>query len=234
MEGLRRLTHSFVQRPDTILQELVNAAVELCGADSAGISLETEEKSDANYYHWVATAGQYNGFLNAVLPRYPSACGICLERGKPQLFRVRQRFFDIMGIEAPLVTDGILLPWQVEDTRGTIFIMAHGRTAAFDKDDGQMMRLLADFAAMAVRHHRQQQALLQQTKAAASAEMANKLALQINNPLQSLLHLAHLAAEGQSDLNVKTLAEQFSADLRRLSAIAAESLSLPGDRTKQN
>ena len=29
MEGLRRLTHSFVENPDTILQELVNAAVDL-------------------------------------------------------------------------------------------------------------------------------------------------------------------------------------------------------------
>lgn len=234
MEGLRRLTHSFVQSPDTILQELVNAAVELCGADSAGISLETEEKSDANYYHWVATAGQYNGFLNAVLPRYPSACGICLERGKPQLFRVRQRFFDIMGIEAPLVTDGILLPWQVEETRGTIFIMAHGRTAAFDKDDGQMMRVLADFAAMAVRHQRQQHALLQQTKAAAAAEMANKLAHHISNPLQSLIHIAHLAAEGQSDHNAKTLGQELSADLRRLSALVNESLELRAEGPGQN
>jgi RNA polymerase sigma factor (sigma-70 family) len=233
MEGLRRLTHSFVQSPDTILQELVNAAVQLCGADSAGISLETAEKSDANYYHWVATAGQYNGFLNAVLPRYPSACGICLERGKPQLFRVRQRFFDIMGIEAPLVTDGILLPWQVEDTRGTIFIMAHGRTAAFDKDDGQMMRVLADVAAMAVRHHRQQHALLRQAKAAA-AEMANKLAHQINNPLQNLINIAHLAAEGQSDHNAKSLGQEFADDLRRLSALVAESLELPGDSTGQS
>jgi RNA polymerase sigma factor (sigma-70 family) len=229
MEGLRRLTHSFVENPDTILQELVNAAVDLCGADSAGISLETEEKSDASYYHWVATAGQYNGFLNAVLPRYPSACGICLERGKPQLFRVRQRFFDIMGIEAPLVTDGILLPWQVEDTRGTIFIMAHGRTAAFDKDDGQMMRVLADFAAMAVRHQRQQHALLPQAKAAASAEMANKLAHRINNPLQSLMQVAYLAAEGQSDHNTKTLGQELSFDLRRLSALVNESLVLPAN-----
>ena len=229
MEGLRRLTHSFVHNPDTILQELVNAAVDLCGADSAGISLETEEKTDANYYHWVATAGQYNGFLNAVLPRYPSACGICLERGKPQLFRVRQRFFDIMGIEAPLVTDGILLPWQVEDTRGTIFIMAHGRTAAFDKHDGQMMRVLADFAAMAVRHQRQQHALLQQAKAAASAEMANRLAHRINNPLQSLMQVAYLAAEGQSDHNTKTLGQELSFDLRRLSAVVNESLVLPAN-----
>jgi RNA polymerase sigma factor (sigma-70 family) len=229
MEGLRRLTHSFVQNPDTILQELVNAAVDLCGADSAGISLETEEKSDANFYHWVATAGQYNGFMNAVLPRYPSACGICLERGKPQLFRVRQRFFDIMGIEAPPVTDGILLPWEVGDTRGTIFIMAHGRTAAFDRDDGQMMRALADFASMAVRQQRQQQTLLRQAKAAASAEMANQLAHRINNPLQSLMQVAYLAAEGYSDCDAKTLGREFSVDLRRLSALVSESLIPPGD-----
>jgi RNA polymerase sigma factor (sigma-70 family) len=229
MEGLRRLTHSFVQSPDTILQELVNAAVDLCGADSAGISLETEEKSDGNYYHWVATAGQYNGFMNAVLPRYPSACGICLERGKPQLFRVRQRFFDIMGIEAPLVTDGILLPWQVEETRGTIFIMAHGRTEAFDKDDGQMMRVLADFAAMAVRHQRQQRALLQQAEAAAAAAMANKLAHRINNPLQSLMNVAYLAAEGQSDHTTKTLGQEITADLRLLSTLVTESLAPAAD-----
>jgi hypothetical protein len=229
MEGLRRLTHSFVQSPDTILQELVNAAVDLCGADSAGISLETDEKSDSNYYHWVATAGQYSGFLNAVLPRYPSACGICLERGKPQLFRVRQRFFDIMGIEAPLITDGILLPWQLEDTRGTIFIMAHGRTAAFDKDDGQMMRVLADFAAMAIRHRQQQQSLLQQAKATAAAEMANKLAHRINNPLQGLMQIAYLAAEGDGYSNPKVLGQEFSSELRLLSALVAESLALPRD-----
>jgi RNA polymerase sigma factor (sigma-70 family) len=234
MEGLRRLTHSFVQSPDTILQELVNAAVDLCGADSAGISLETEEKSDANYYHWVATAGQYNGFMNAVLPRYPSACGICLERGKPQLFRVHQRFFDIMGIKAPLVTDGILLPWQVGETRGSIFIMAHGRIAAFDKDDGQTMRVLADFAALAVRHKRQQQALLEQAKATAATAMANKLAHHISNPLQTLINIAHLAGEGQSNHNARTLGQELSSDLRRLSALVTESLELPGDSPRQN
>jgi len=224
MEGLRRLIHSFIESPETILQELVNAAVDLCGADSAGISLELDEKTEANYYHWVATAGQYNGFLNAILPRYPSACGICLDRGKPQLFRVSQPFFDIMGIEAPLVTDGILLPWQVEDTRGTIFIMAHGRVAAFDRGDGQMMRLLADFSALAVRHQRQQRSLLQQARTTASNEMANKLAHRINNPLQGLMQIAYLAAEGQSGQSAKTLGKELSVDLRRLSTLVNESL----------
>jgi hypothetical protein len=171
MERVRRLTHAFVHTPQTILKELVNVAVELCGAESAGISLETEEKSADNFYNWVAIAGAHNGFLHAILPRYPSACGICLERGKPQLFRMRQRIFDIIGTEALLVTDGILLTWQVDETRGTIFIVAHGRTAAFDRNDGQMTRVLADFAAMAVRHQKQQQMILEQEKAATAAEV---------------------------------------------------------------
>src|SRR3984957_2786750 len=197
MEGLHRLAVAFVERPETILQELVNAAVDLCGADSAGISIEQEERTETNFYKWVATAGNYASFLNAMLPRYPSACGICLERGRPQLFRVSQRFFDLMGVEAPTVTDGLLLPWQAGETRGTIWIMAHERAEAFDESDCRMMQVLADFSAMAVRHERQQRTLMTQASASAAADMANDLAHQINNPLQSLTNLVFLAAEGE-------------------------------------
>jgi hypothetical protein len=135
MSGLQRLSRALLENPDIILQELVNAAVDLCGADSAGISVEKEDGSDQEFYHWVATAGDYSGFLNAILPRSPSACGVCLEREHAQHFTVSQKFFDILGVEAPLVHDGILLPWKTEDTRGTIFVMSHSRTEAFDEGD---------------------------------------------------------------------------------------------------
>ena len=88
MEGLHRLAVAFVESPETILQELVNAAVRLCGADSAGISIEREDKTEALYYRWIATAGEYSSFLDATLPRIPSACTVCLDKGTPQLFRV--------------------------------------------------------------------------------------------------------------------------------------------------
>jgi hypothetical protein len=224
---MHRLARAFVESPDTILQELVNAAVDLCGADSAGISIELEKKSEENFYHWVATAGAYAGFLNATLPRYPSACGLCLERGRPQLFRVSQRFFDVMGIDAPTVTDGILLPWQVEEMRGTIWIMAHGRTEAFDRDDSRMMQVLAEFAAMGVRQQRQQKTLMEQASVAAAASMANDLAHKINNPLQSLTNLVYLAAEGKSDADAKVLAEELSEHIQRLSVLVGELLALP-------
>ncbi len=226
MGSMRRIARAFVENPETILQELVNAAVEICGADSAGISIEKEDGTEKDFYHWVATAGQYSGFLNAVLPRYPSACGVCLERGRPQRFRVGQRFFDLMGIEAPLVTDGILLPWEVDKIRGTIFIMAHERTEAFDQDDFRMMDILADFAAMGVRQRRQQALLMERERAAAAAAMANDLAHKINNPLQSLTNILYLAAEGHSCRDAKEVGQQALGDLQKLSSLVEKLLAL--------
>ncbi|MEO6804113.1 MAG: GAF domain-containing protein, partial [Granulicella sp.] len=130
-----------------------------------------------------------------------------------------QRFFDLMGVDAPIVTDGILLPWQVDEVRGTIWIMAHERTEAFDAEDCRLMRLLADFAAMAVRNQRQQKKLMEQAKATAAAAMANELAHQINNPLQSLTNVVYLAAEGESGGDAKMLAADLSGDVRRLSGL---------------
>ena len=57
MVGLQRLSHALLERPDSILQELVNAAVDLCGADSAGISIEKVGGTDEEFYQWIATAG---------------------------------------------------------------------------------------------------------------------------------------------------------------------------------
>ena len=227
MESMRRIAQAFVEKPETILQELVGAAVQLCGADSAGISIVKDDQTEQEYFHWVATAGRYSEFLGATLPRYPSACSICLQRGRPQHFRVSQRFFDLLGIQAPTVTDGILLPWQVDETRGTIFIMAHGRSEAFDQDDSSLMEVLADFAAMGVRQQKQQRTLLEQASATAAAAMANDLAHQINNPLQSLTNILYLSAQGQTGEDAKAQGRLALEELQRLSALVKKLLALP-------
>jgi hypothetical protein len=233
MEGMQRLARAFVNHPETILQELANAAVELCGADSAGITVEREDGNDQAFYEWVATAGVYAGFLSATLPRNPNPCGVCLERGGPQLFRVRQPFFEIMGIEAPTVTDGILLPWEVGERRGTVWIVAHGRDEAFDGNDLRMMQMLADFAAMGVRQQRQQKQLLEQAMLGAAAGMANELAHRINNPLQSITNLVFLAEGGGMSGDAKTLADELSEPVQRLSVLSARLLSLPTAANRQ-
>ncbi len=228
MRAIQRLSHALAENPETILQELVDAAVSLCGADSAGISLVKENATPDRFYEWVATAGQYSGFLHAVLPQHPSACGVCLERGGPQLFRVSQRFFEILGVEAPPVTDGLLLPWQAGETEGTIFIMAHGRIEAFDAQDCGIMQMLADFAVLATRRKQQQQALMEQAIAKAAAAMANDLAHQINNPLQSLTNLVYLVTESEEPASPKLFRQEMQDDLKRLNALVKNLLVLPG------
>jgi hypothetical protein len=227
MGELHRLAVAFVQSPETILTELVNAAVRLCGADSAGISIEREGKTEEQYYHWIATAGEYTAFLNATLPKYPSACTVCLERGTPQLFRVDKRFFDILGVEAALVKDGILLPWQVEKMRGTIFIISHSNDEAFDSEDLHLMQVLANFAAMGVRQQRQQERLLKQAAATAAMSMANDLAHQINNPLQSLTNVLFLAKQTDGVGDEKSLAIRLEDDFARLTSLTKILLELP-------
>ena len=227
MEAMQRIARAFVENPETILQELVNVAVEVCGADSAGISIEKEDRTEERFYHWVATAGEYSAFLDAVLPRYPSACGICLERGRGQHFTVGQRYFDLMGISAPLVTDGILLPWVVDETRGTIFVMAHGRTEAFDQEDYRLMKVLADFAALGVREQKQQELLLQKARASAAGTMANELAHKINNPLQSLTNVLYLAAQADHSDAASAWSVQALGELERLSWLVKQLLLLP-------
>jgi signal transduction histidine kinase len=226
LAGMRRLAAAFVDHPETILDELVKVAVELCGAESAGISMVKEDCTDQSYFQWVATAGAYSAFLNAELPSSPSACSLCLERGRPQLFRVTQRFFDLMGVTAPEVTDGLLLPWQVDGASGTIWIMAHGRTEAFDSEDVKLMQVLAEFAAMGVRQLRQQKILLEQATAKAAAAMANDLAHLINNPLQSLTNLVYLVGEGGCE-GPKQLLQDMAENLSRLSELVGRLLALP-------
>lgn len=227
MIGMQRLAHAFVEHPETILDQLVQVAVELCGADSAGISFERANATDERFYQWIATAGSYSGFLDAILPRFPSACGICLERGRPQHFRVRQPFFDILGVTAPLITDGILLPWEAEGTRGTIFIMAHGRREAFDLQDVSLVQLLADFAAMGIRQAAHQKAVRAQENFAAAAAMAHQLAHEINNPLQSLTNILYLAAEGHDGEGARAVGSLALGHLQTLSALVGKLLSLP-------
>ncbi len=226
LTGMQRLAHAFTENSDGVLKELCDIAVQLCGAESAGISLETFGPEGQQLFEWVAISGVYAPFLNATVPYHWMPCGVCLDRSKPQTLRVPVGHFAAMGLEElpPPITDGILLPWQAGSSRGTIWVLAHGRTDAFDHMDYKIMQMFSDFAAMAVRNQQQQKTILQQTRAAAAADMANGLAHQINNPLQKLTNSIFLAdtqsADGPGHI------KQASRDLQQLSSLVQQLLAL--------
>jgi hypothetical protein len=226
LAGMQRLAHAFTNNSDGVLQELSDIAVQLCGAESAGISLETFGPEGQQLFQWVAISGVYSPFLNATVPYHWMPCGVCLDRSQPQTLRVPVAHFAAMGLEElpPPITDGILIPWHVDSSRGTIWVLAHDRTDAFDLMDYNVMQMFSDFAAMAVRNQQQQKTILQQTRAAAAAEMANGLAHEINNPLQKLTNSIFLADSRPADAPVHI--KQAGDDLRQLSSLVQQLLAL--------
>ena len=223
--AMRRLVRSVLNSDESVLQELVNIAVDLCGADSAGLSLVLPNATDSVCHRWVATAGKYTPFMGVDLPRYPSACGVSLERGGPQHFRFEPEYFEILGIEAQPISDGITLPWQIDDLQGTLFILSHQRHEAFDLRDCQMMELLSDFAALAIRQRRHQDDFLKQAARTSAISMLGHDTVAALNPLQTLIHVLYMSEGGVNTGGAHLFGTGDQMQL--LSKLAHKMLALP-------
>lgn len=219
--ALRRLSRLFAEKPELVLQELVDTAVALCGADSAGISLE---EPDNGTFRWIVVAGSFAPYLNGRTERNYSPCGTCLDLGRPQLYRVTKPFYDHLGVKAEPINDGMLIPWSNEFLKGTLWAVSHSSTETFCSDDYQLLNSLADFASIIVRHQHQQRLLMESESARAASDMANKLAHRINNPLQSLTNTLFLAQHCEENREYLVQAEM---DLKALTAQVAKLLRLP-------
>ncbi len=212
IEAVSRLAQVFVENPEQVLGELVEIAVRFCGADSAGISLEEENTGGERRFRWVAIAGSFAQYVNGTTPRFFSPCGTCLDTQRPQLYRVTQPWYDFMGVTADEITDGMLIPWSSGELRGTIWAVAHHSHEAFDLEDYRLLNTLASFAAMALRHQKQQQILKEGEWQAASAARASDLAHLLNNPLQALANTLFLAQQGgpNTDLHIRQAAQEIA------------------------
>lgn len=79
LEAIRRIMQVFAERPEDVLQELVNVAVSCCGAESARISLEEPNAAGEPTFRWIAIAGSFAPYLGGRTPRFFSPCGTCLD-----------------------------------------------------------------------------------------------------------------------------------------------------------
>jgi hypothetical protein len=142
--AIERLETSHFESPDAILQELVQSAVDLCGADSAGISLEEVNAKGEPQFRWIAVAGSFDRYLNGTTPRFYSPCGTCIDRGVAQLYQVMYPYYNFLGINADPILDGILIPWHSGSLAGTRWVVAHRSENVFDMGDYNLLRAMAD------------------------------------------------------------------------------------------
>lgn len=144
-----RLSNALLQPPLEQLQVLLECALTLCNADTAGISL-LEESDGVTQFRWVALAGRYRHAVGGVTPREASPCGVTLDRGAPQLFEEPGRHFACLAAANPPILEGLVLPIKgVARDPGTIWVATHVRKTEFDMQDVRVMSGLAGFASFA-------------------------------------------------------------------------------------
>jgi signal transduction histidine kinase len=127
--------------PRNMLQKLVEVAVDLCGAHTAGISL-----LDGDVFRWEAVAGVFAEARGGTMPRNESPCGVCIDRDDTQLMHLADRCFPALAAD-PRFVEALLIPFHDHGTPiGTVWIVSHTFGRKFDKEDERIVRELSEFA----------------------------------------------------------------------------------------
>jgi transcriptional regulator with GAF, ATPase, and Fis domain len=145
--ALVMLARTLANSPESILQQLVETALELCGAQSAGISL-LEEENGQKIFRWHGVAGQYAPHLWGTTPREFSPCGTVLDTDSILLMSRLDRHFTYFAQVEPRIAEALLIPFHVRgEAVGTIWVIAHDQTLRFDAEDARVLTTLGEFAA---------------------------------------------------------------------------------------
>lgn len=155
--ALLSLMQGLIQSPGTILQRLVDVALELCRSHSAGISLLEEDgppgslNPKGTHFRWHAVAGQWSKLVwNTTTPRNDGPCGTVVDRNVPLLFSNPHRYYAQFAGVLPLLVEGLLVPFHIGGQAvGTVWVVAHDETRTFDAEDRRLLESLATFAAAA-------------------------------------------------------------------------------------
>jgi PAS domain-containing protein len=135
--------------PGGVLQKCAELAMELCHADSAGISI-LEPGGENGLFRWHAATGAFAANRYGTMPRDASPCGTVIACNSVLLFNGAERVFpDLQGVE-PRIYENLLAPWGVNgEAVGTLWAIKHSPEGRFDKEDARLLQSLARFAAAA-------------------------------------------------------------------------------------
>lgn len=224
------------QRITSVLQQLVEVALHLCRAHSAGISI-LEQQGERKIFRWRAIAGQWEQFSDNTMPREASPCGTVLDRNGALLMAHPERHYACLPVELP-ISEMLLVPFHCAgEPVGTLWIITHDDTRTFDAEDYRLLTSLNRFAAstyqllVAQEANAQLKAELSTTRQAKEASYKSEALYRVlaaNMPGGGVFvvdhDLCYLVAEGQaladagmvsSDFEGKQLHEALDAEQAR-------------------
>ena len=200
--ALQKIAAQMVDRPDQVLPQLVELAMEATGAVSAGISqLETPDYGPP-VFRWRDLRGEFTKFSGATTPRNHSPCGVCLDRFEPTLTRRPERYYGWIAETGVTCPEVLLAPLYVSrgQSLGTLWVVAR-REGEFDGEDARVMQELAAFVAIALTMQQDRERLEEAVKRQEmlTAEMSHRVK-NVFSVVDAMIRLGKRSAKSPDDM----------------------------------
>jgi hypothetical protein len=121
------------------LKRLANLAIELCDAQSAGVSV-IEATEMGTLFRWRALAGLVEKCEGGSTPRDWSPCGECLKAGHATLYSYPARYFTYFQEPESPIVEGLVVPvFGERQPLATIWVISHHVGSRFNAEDVRIM-----------------------------------------------------------------------------------------------
>jgi two-component sensor histidine kinase len=145
--AIQDLAEHMTDRPFELLSRLVELAMEICEAESSGISV-----LEGDQFRWFGLSGILSAFEGATTPRHFSPCGITLDQNTATLMEHPELAYDWIRDANIVVPEVLLVPLVVKHGQpiGTLWVVSNKR-AHFNSGHARVMTEIAAFAGAALR-----------------------------------------------------------------------------------
>ena len=145
--AIQDLAHQMANHPEELLPHLVKQAVDICEADSAGISV-----LEGSVFRWLGLVGTLAVFEGATTPRDHSPCGVCIDHRGAVLMERPERVYGWIADANITVPEVLLVPLIAHGGApiGTLWVVAR-EGQHFNTGHERVMTELASFTSIALR-----------------------------------------------------------------------------------
>jgi PAS domain S-box-containing protein len=237
--ALIALAQAMNEAPRTFLQKLADIALELCHADSAGISI-LEARAGAGAFRWRAVAGRYAPNINTSLMRDACPCGTVLQREAALLFERPERHFTALREMNLPALENLTVPFHsAGEPVGTLWVLSHTPERKFDAEDARLLTSLSRFAGAAYQmigtveaagsKHTEEKLPESEAEFRAMFELSSVGQCQIDPVIGRFLRvnrkMSEMTGYSQEELTLRTISELTHPDDRETTALLLQQLS---------
>jgi signal transduction histidine kinase/CheY-like chemotaxis protein len=203
---------------DALMQAISDAALHLCRAGSAGISL-VESQGDSRLFRWLAAAGLCAGLRGKTTTWDECPCGVTLEANEPRFFFRPQTDFACLQFPGIDIAEGVVVPIPADGEQlGAIWVMSHTPHQQFDLEDVRLLSNLAVFAGAALKTVDERDVGTANDRR--HNEFIAMLGHELRNPMTpidgAIAAARHLCVDNEKAVDVLTIAQRQMRLLRTL------------------